>query len=265
VERTIARVQERNAAKIASLQSGLDAAGRANDVMQQGQLVLAYGHALTPGSDRLDIPDLDVSIPLDSTLSPADNAERLFRRYRKLKDASRRVPELLRAAETEKQRLADLLTYARIADSESALREVERQISLSPRPENAPTARATPRRAPLRLRREGFTALVGRNAQENDVVTFNLAGRGDLWFHARDRTGAHVVLQGPYEPPDDVIVAAAAVAGYFSEARTDAGVDVVVAHVRDVRRVPGGPPGRVTYRKERTVRASPSLEGWQRL
>jgi predicted ribosome quality control (RQC) complex YloA/Tae2 family protein len=91
-----------------------------------------------------------------------------------------------------------------------------------------------------------------------------LASRGDTWLHARELTGAHVILRGDAEPDEAAVEAAAALAAYFSEGRTDSAVDVDVASVRDVRKIPGGPPGRVTYRNFRTVRVRPGLDEWSR-
>lgn len=117
----------------------------------------------------------------------------------------------------------------------------------------------------MRFSVDGYTALVGRTAQENDQLTFRLARRDDLWLHARQRTGAHVILRDPgREPPDGLVRRAAELAAHFSEGRLDAQVDVDVTRVRDVRRVPGGTPGRVTYRNYRTVRAHPRVDAWQK-
>jgi predicted ribosome quality control (RQC) complex YloA/Tae2 family protein len=265
IEHSIQRALRRNESKIASLRVGLQATEQAEKVMQSGQLILAYGHAFVPNSDHLEIPDLGLELTIDPRLSPQDNAEKLFRRYRKLREAARRIPSLLRAAENESSRLRELLIFARIAGDEKTLRELERQIVPTPASATLP-ARARPqKRGPLRFRRDGYTAIVGRNAQENEEVTFRLAGRSDLWLHARGRTGAHVVLQGQADPPDSIVSAAAALAAYFSEARSDTRVDVAVARVRDVQRVTGALPGRVTFRGDRTIRVEPSLEAWQRL
>jgi predicted ribosome quality control (RQC) complex YloA/Tae2 family protein len=111
---------------------------------------------------------------------------------------------------------------------------------------------------------DGYSLIVGRNARENEEVTFRLARRDDLWLHARQRTGAHVILHSVEDAPlDEVLEAAAGVAAYFSEGRNDTAVDVDVARVRDVRKIPGGPPGRVTYRGESTVRAIPGMGEWK--
>jgi predicted ribosome quality control (RQC) complex YloA/Tae2 family protein len=247
--------------RIQSLNEGLDASAEANTVKERGQLLLAYQWAAEPRAGELRIPDLDLTIQLDPSLSVKENAERIFRRYHKLRDAARRIPELIVEAEAEQQRLHDLDVFIRLADSEGTLRDLQREISGPPQESKKQAARK--KRGPLRFRYDGFVAVLGRNARENEEVTFRLARRQDLWMHARERTGTHLVLQGNGEPPPEVLESAAALAAYFSEGREDTRVDVDVAAVRDVRKIPGGAPGRVTYRNFRTITVPPGQSGWE--
>lgn len=256
IERAL-RAAERRAA---SLTQGLDAASEAEAYMISGQLVLAYAHSIAPKQTELVLPEMETVIPLDPALTPAQNAEKLFRRYRKLRDARERIPELLREAGVEAERLRDLDAFAHIAESEGELRDLLNDVRGQP-----PETKKVQRRGPPRYALNGFTAIVGRNARENEEVTFRLAGRGDLWLHARERTGAHVVLQGQRDPDSATVAEAAALAAHFSAARSDTAVDVDLAAVRDVRKIPGGPPGRVTFRNARTVRVRPGLGSWVRL
>lgn len=257
--RAIERALHAAERRVASLEEGLAATGEAETYMTYGQLVLAYAYSIEPKQTELVLPEMEVIIPLDPQLNAAGNAERLFRRYRKLRDARERIPLLLEKARVEVDRLRDVATFARLAESEGELRDLLNDLR-----GEQPQQRKPSRRGPLRFSRNGFTAIVGRNARENEEVTFRLAGRGDLWLHAWERTGAHVILQGSPEPDDETIAAAAELAAHFSEARTDTAVDVLVAAVRDVRKIPGGPPGRVTYRNTRTIRVRPGLDNWTR-
>src|SRR5205085_5521212 len=103
------------------------------------------------------------SIPLDPSLSPRENAERSFRRYRKLRDARSRIPRLLAAAESEAARLQDLKSFVPLAESESDLRALEGDIS-SRREVSPPKKKKQPgRRQPARYVMDGNVALVGRN------------------------------------------------------------------------------------------------------
>jgi predicted ribosome quality control (RQC) complex YloA/Tae2 family protein len=259
VERALTAAQHR----VSSLSEGLIAAKEAETSMQRGQLILAYQYLLSPRAELLEIPELDVTIHLDPMLSPSENAEKAFRRYRKLRDARSKIPDLLQSAETEVSRLQDLAAFVRLAGSEGELRDLDRFLN---RPSGERTSSATKRekrRGPARFQMDSHSLIVGRNARENEEVTFRLARRDDLWLHARQRTGAHVILHSlQNEPSDEVLRAAAGVAAYFSEGRNDTAVDVDVARVRDVRKIPGGPPGRVTYRGKSTVRATPGLGDW---
>ncbi|GAC1401113.1 MAG: hypothetical protein NVSMB52_14900 [Chloroflexota bacterium] len=231
--------------------------------MAYGQLIQAYQHAVTPGATDLHIPELDVSIPLDPLLTPQANAERNFRRYHKLRDAKRRIPHLLTAAREDEERLSELEVFARLADSEGTLRDLVQEV-IGKEEQNGPPRKREKKRGPLRYTYGAYTLLVGRNARENEELTFRMARRDDLWLHARDRTGAHVVLQGAgSDPGETILLLAARVAAYFSEGRKDTRVDVDVVTVRDVRKIPGGPPGRVTFRNARTVRVEPGVDDWQ--
>jgi predicted ribosome quality control (RQC) complex YloA/Tae2 family protein len=260
IERALGAAEHR----VTSLCQGLEAAEDAETAMERGQLILAYQYLLSPRANRLEIPELDITIQLDPELTPSENAEKAFRRYRKLRDARSRIPDLLRRAETEVGRLQDLAAFVRLAESEGELRDLERAVD-RPNGDRRPSATKREKsRGPARYQMDGYSLIVGRNARENEEVTFRLARRDDLWLHARQRTGAHVILHSVEDAPsDEVLEAAAGVAAYFSEGRNDTAVDVDVARVRDVRKIPGGPPGRVIYRGESTVRATPGMGEWK--
>jgi predicted ribosome quality control (RQC) complex YloA/Tae2 family protein len=248
--------------RVSSLYEGLLASEEADAAMQRGQLILAYKYRLSPRAELLEIPELETSIQLQPELTPSENAEKAFRRYRKLRDGRARIPGLLQSAETEVGRVEDLVTFIRLAGSEGELRDLERSLEVR-QAGGAPTRKREKRKGPARYHREGLSLIVGRNARENEEVTFHLARREDLWFHARGRTGAHVILRSEDAPSDVALEAAAAMAAYYSEGRNDTAVDVDVARVRDVRKIPGGPPGRVTYRGENTIRVTPGTGEWE--
>ncbi|MGH2448346.1 MAG: Rqc2 family fibronectin-binding protein [Chloroflexota bacterium] len=256
----IEREKQSQARRIASLQRGLDATRRADDVLEEGQLLVGFQH-LPRANDRLEIPELGRSISLVPELTVQANAERRFHRYRKLKEAATRVPPLIRESEIELARLEDLEAFARLAETERDLRDLDRQTA-GTLPE-AKQKRAPQRRQPVRLALNGAIALVGRNARENEEITFKNAERGDLWLHARNRTGAHVVLRTTDSPDEHIIMQAASLAAYHSEARSEGAVDVDVTEVRNVRKLRGGAPGRVTYREFRTLRVKPEIGAWE--
>lgn len=259
----VRRARKLSDARLASLTRGLTAAEDAEAVLEQGQLLLAYQHLTASGGSELYIPDLGRSIPLDPRYSVKQNAERLFRRYRKLRQARERLPAMIATAHAEQDRLADLEAFAGIAQTESELQALERDIRPERQDRRKQPEKRFRRTGPPRYTLRGYTAIVGRNARENETVTFRESRPGDLWFHARERTGAHLVLRGP-DPPQDVLEAAAALAAHLSEGRADTALDVDITAVRHVRKIPGAAPGRVTYRNSRTLRVRPGIGEWQR-
>jgi predicted ribosome quality control (RQC) complex YloA/Tae2 family protein len=104
---------------------------------------------------------------------------------------------------------------------------------------------------------EGMIILVGRSARQNHEITFRRAGPDDLWLHAVDVPGSHVVvLSGGRAVPEGVLRRAAELAAHHSAARGEAGVLVAYTRRRYVRPIRGGRPGMVTYRREETMRVA---------
>ena len=112
-----------------------------------------------------------------------------------------------------------------------------------------------PSSGPLHFRIGEFTIHVGRNARQNEEVTFKRAKPDDLWLHVRGQPGAHVIIKaGKQTVPEELIQRAAELAAYHSTARRGGSQTAVdVTSRRFVRRIRGGHPGMVTYRNERTV------------
>ena len=117
----------------------------------------------------------------------------------------------------------------------------------------------SPSARPLRFTSpDGLPVWVGKNALQNEELTFRRAAPDDLWLHARGTPGAHVVVQtGEQTAPEPTVEWAAGLAAYYSRGRDDTQVDVVVVQRRYVRRLKGGRPGQVVYRHERTLRVAP--------
>ena len=109
---------------------------------------------------------------------------------------------------------------------------------------------------------EGFTVLVGRGDEENDLLTFEVAEPDDFWLHVGGGApGSHVVVRNPDrldELPRPVMLAAASLAARYSKARGARTVEVHVARVRDVSKAPGMPPGMVLLARWKRVRVSPA-------
>ena len=152
------------------------------------------------------------------------------------------------------------LEDARDLDELDALaEEVDEKVPRSPRPGGRERP-AGPRRYQTSAGRQ---ILAGRSGRSNEEVTFRLARSEDLWFHAASLPGAHVILKlEPGEDPTEAdVLEAAAVAAYFSKARSSSRVDVMVTERKNVSKIKGAPPGTVRLKSHRTVRVPPGLPG----
>ena len=252
--------------RLASLQRGLEAAERADSLRDAGNLVLGFQYQIQPGDKQLDLPDTGLTVDIDPTLTPVENAERYFKRYRKAREAGKKVPGLIEAAKHDLDFVEELDAYVDLAESPADLNRLESELADRFGSKAKKKVRLVGTGRPLTVDLGGGTeALVGRSARQNEEVTFKLAGRGDLWLHARGFAGAHVVVRDAMtdllprldSPEGEPIRLAAALAAYFSKARNEGAADVIVARVRDVHRIPGGAPGQVTVRESRTIRVRP--------
>lgn len=249
----------------ASLQRELVPDADIEQLKTKGEMILGYQYALTPGQTmlRAETGEGVLEIALDSDLSAVENAQKYFAEYKHAKEAAARVPSRLADAENDiayaEQILNDLDTAETRAEIDEVLAEAREADLLR---EHAPrggtrSARSEPR---IFYSPDGFQVLVGRNARQNEEVTFERAGGDDIWLHARGHAGAHVViLTNGAQVPQTSLEFAAGLAAFYSQARAEGAVDVSIAPRRNVRRVGGkaAHPGLVTVRDERVIRVKP--------
>jgi predicted ribosome quality control (RQC) complex YloA/Tae2 family protein len=226
----------------------------------EGEMIYGFLHAIRPGQTALEVDGR--SIALDPARTPAENAQERFHAYDKAKGAQAGVPDRLRAVEARLAGLDETLALLELAEGFEAIEGMAREATdqgYLREPEAARKRQKIRPQPPLRIESaDGLTIYVGRSAGQNERVTFTLGGPDDLWLHARGIPGAHVIIKsGGRAVPERTLLEAAALAAYFSKGRDEAGVDVEIARRALVRRVPGGPPGLVTYRAERALRVAP--------
>ncbi|MEW6578862.1 MAG: NFACT RNA binding domain-containing protein, partial [Chloroflexota bacterium] len=267
VAEAIAEARTRVAKKLESLRGSLQDDAAFEHLRQSGELLLAYQYTLAPGACELraayDVDGPEIVVALDPALTPLENAKRYFEKYEKAKRARSGVPELVTAAEQELAYLDQLAMDLEMARNWPDIGEVQEALQRSGYWRGPRTA--GPRggaSAPLKVTTEsGAVIWVGRNARQNDIVTFDRGGSGDLWLHARGVPGAHVIIKaGAGDVPDAVIQRAAEIAAYYSAARGEARVLVDVTRRKYVRKIKGGKPGMVTYRNESPIEVTPRPE-----
>jgi predicted ribosome quality control (RQC) complex YloA/Tae2 family protein len=213
------------------------------------------------------------------------NANRIFRKYHKLRRALALVPPQIEQNAVEMVTIEQLLADLMLADTppEVALVKAETQTAGYMRGAKGAVKAVQKQQKPLHKgkgkggkpikgkpvppgggvplhaqSREGFTLLIGKNSRQNEDVTFHQASSNDMWLHARGVPGSHVIIKaGGRDIPRSAIEQAAALAAWYSQARGSTSVPVDYTLQRYVRHMKGGGPGMVIYDHERTVYAEP--------
>ncbi len=231
----------------------------------EGELLLTHLSHIQSGATIVELEDfLDgtrKTITLDPALSPLENAQRKFERYKKLKRAQEKLAaraEELRRELEYLEGVASALERAESPEDLAKLREglqAQGYLRRQPQAEQPP-----PRRGPREFLIGGYRVLVGRSSTENDELVRS-ASREDYWLHARDRPGSHVIIKNPTqrEVPREVLEQAAQLAAYYSKGRDAKKVPVSYTRVKYLRK--GGRPGLVlmTY-EEGTLLVPPKGE-----
>ncbi len=268
VRAVIAEAQARVGRKLESLQRARQSEAQAEYLRKCGELILAFQYTLKPGQAAFSAPyEVDgpeLTVALDPSLKPVENARRYFERYEKAKRADTEVPTLVQAAARELAFLEQLALDLELAQNWPEIDEVREQLEINGYWSGKRVARPKAGKSkPLRVvTGDGFVIWAGRNARQNDDVTFTRGGPEDLWLHVRGAPGAHVIVKNDgRQIPEAVIRQAAALAAQYSPLRDEARVLVDVTRRKYVRKIKGGKPGMVTYRNEEPVEVSPAGNG----
>jgi predicted ribosome quality control (RQC) complex YloA/Tae2 family protein len=241
---------------------------RADRYERWGHLLMASVAAVPPQAEEVTLPDLfepgtSATIPLDPALTAVENAERYYDKARRTRQARAYAEERLLAAEQQTQQAADLLQRLRAITSYNELEtfkkaEAAALSALLPGPSQAGD------RLPFRrfAMGDGYEVWVGRNAKQNDTLTFRHARKYDLWMHARGVSGSHAVLRLPNrqaQPGKRLLERAAAIAAYFSKAQGSSLVPVILTPRKYVRKPKGAAPGAVIVEREEVLLVEPHL------
>lgn len=256
---------EKNRKKLVKQEQELADTETAELVRQKGELLTTYLHQVPNDqpSVRLDnyYTGEELEIELDVALTPSQNAQRYFKKYQKLKEAVKHLTNLIeetKATIIYLESVDTMLGQASLAEIDEIREELIETGYLKRRHREKIHKRQKPERY---LATDGETIiLVGKNNLQNDELTFKMAKKGELWFHAKDIPGSHVVITDNLDPSDEVKTDAAELAAYFSKARHSNLVQVDMIEAKKLHKPTGGKPGFVTYRGQKTLRVTPTEE-----
>lgn len=256
---------EKNRKKLGKQEEELLATEKAEEFRQKGELLTTFLHQVPNDQNQVELDNYytgeKILITLDKALTPNQNAQRYFKRYQKLKEAVKHLTSLIEETRNTILYLESVETALAQA-SLSEIVEIREELIQTGFIRRRQREKIQKRQKPEKyLATDGQTIiLVGRNNLQNDELTFKMAKKDELWFHAKDIPGSHVVITGNLQPSDEVKTDAAELAAYFSKARLSNLVQVDMIEIKKLNKPTGGKPGFVTYTGQKTLRVTPDAE-----
>ena len=258
---------------------------QADDFKDKADLLMAHLHLWEIGMKEIKLTDFhtekSVVIPLEPTLNAQQNAQSFYKKHQKQKRAALAITPLLEAVQQEIAYLEQVSTAVSLLEQSelAALQEIRAELAqqgyLKVTAEYAPRTKSSSKGGKNKSNRtkqeeipdchrfttpNGFEVWVGRNNYQNDLISFRIAGEYDLWLHAQEISGSHVLLRLPAGAiaDDQDLQTAANYAAYYSRARQSDQVPVVCTIPKYVFKPKGAKPGMVVYTHEKIIWGQPT-------
>lgn len=271
--KTLQNFQERAVRKAANREKELEECKDKETYRIFGDLIISNQYALKKGAPYYDLQNYydenkTVRIPADVTLSPAQNAQKYYKEYRKKQIAETKLTDFIAQARQEAEYLDSVIDSLSRAETDSEISAIRTELAetgfLKRKSFKSKNEKAL---KPMEYEStEGFKIFVGRNNVMNDKLTLKTAKNYDLWFHVKDTAGSHVLVQNDgREFTDKVIREAALLASYNSKAGHSSNVPVDYTIIKNVKKPAGAKPGMVIYDDYKTEFVTPNMEEIERI
>jgi len=267
-EKSLTNALKRTKKKIAEQKIEMQTAVDREKIKEKADLITANIGVIEQGERLARVinyyhPDMpEITIELDPSLSPQKNAQKLYKKYARLKSAEHHLSQQIEKNESEQMYLESLVYSLKAASTVKEADEVKNEAREAgfikkDLKKNKKQPPATPRRF---VTDGGFEIICGRNNRENDEITHKTAGKKDIWFHARGVAGSHVVLiTDGRQPADSDIEQAAEIAAYYCASSGGVSVPVDYTLVKNVKKPNGARPGQVNYFEYKSVIVKPQI------
>ena len=261
---------ERCEKKLALYADALNSGEQMEKCRLYGELLTANLHSLKSGTDTAAVdnyyadPVERIAIPLDRQLTPGENAQRYYKKYQKLKAARdmaivQREQTLSELNYLEGQ--LDNLTKCTAENELSELIEELKEQGYIKRDKGGKKKMKLAASKPMHfVSSTGADIYVGKNNRQNDELTLHFASPNDIWMHAKNIPGSHVIVKGASEQDTATMTEAALLAAYYSRARGSENVAVDYTPRKYVKKPAGAKPGMVIYTTNKTAYVTPSEE-----
>lgn len=231
-----------------------------------GELITTYGYQVKEGSKSFEALNYYtnemMTVPLDPTLAPIDNAKKYFDKYSKLKRTYLALTELTKETEKEISHLESIATALDIAVAEDDLLEIKEElIAFGYIKKKGNEKKKKSKSKPFHyISSDGYHIYVGKNNYQNDELTFKFAVGNDWWFHAKKMPGSHVIVKtNGDELPDRTFEEAGRLAAFYSKGRETPKVEIDYLEKKNVKKPNGAAPGFVIYHTNYSMVSVPDI------
>jgi Predicted RNA-binding protein homologous to eukaryotic snRNP len=232
-----------------------------------GDLITANIHNIPPKAGQIIVRDFYTDeervIELDKSLTPSANAQKYYKKYKKLVSAQNVLVGLIDEAKAEAAYIETVSDVLSRADTVAELSELKAELVESGYIRKARGSGKKQKALEVLAftSPDGFTVLCGRNNVQNDRLTFKTAKNRDIWCHVKDYPGSHVIIlcENGEIPPISTIEYACGIAAGHSKAKDGENVAVDWTYAKYVKKPAGAKPGFVIYTNQKTLNVEPII------
>lgn len=257
---------QRNKKKLKKLSNELKATENADEYRIKGEVLTTYLYQIKRGMTKITLPNFydnnkEITISLSNQLSPSQNAQKYFKKYQKLKNAVTFVNEQIELTKKEVAYLEEIQTQIELAtpaDLDDIKTELQQEGYIKKKQQKSKrSSRVKINKPETFIASDGTEILVGKNNLQNEKLTLHTAKKTDIWLHAKNIPGSHVIIKSN-NPSDETLFEAAMLAAYFSKFRSSANVPIDYVQVKNIRKPNGSKPGFVIYEGQKTLTVTPT-------
>ena len=257
---------QRNKKKLKKLSNELKATENADEYRIKGEVLTTYLYQIKRGMTKITLPNFydnnkEITISLSNQLSPSQNAQKYFKKYQKLKIAVTFVNEQIELTKKEVAYLEEIQTQIELAtpaDLDDIKTELQQEGYIKKKQQKSKrSSRVKINKPESFIASDGTEILVGKNNLQNEKLTLHTAKKTDIWLHAKNIPGSHVIIKSN-NPSDETLFEAAMLAAYFSKFRSSANVPIDYVQVKNIRKPNGSKPGFVIYEGQKTLTVTPT-------
>ena len=257
---------QKNTTKLKKLKATLEDSENSDDYRIKGDLLYASLHLMQKGMISVEVDNYydntKMKITLDPKLDPKANAQKYYQKYQKAKNSIDVLHQQIELTEKEIDYFDSLITAMSQASYYDALEikeELENEGYLKKKKQRNTIRKKKIPQFQKYLTKDGIEIDIGKNNLQNDYLTFKYAHRYDMWFHAKDMPGSHVIVKAQ-DLDEYTIRLAAKIAAYYSKGKNSSSVPVNYTLVKTLKKPAGSKPGKVILDNYKTIYIDPDDE-----